>query len=309
MELINVKKQLNINGEAIVATIGEFDGIHYGHMRLINTCVKLAKENNYKSAMIAFYPHPDYVLGKRDNEGYLTNDKEKVEILEKTGLDYVFILDFTKELLRLSKEQFYNDYLKDLKGLVIGYDYRFGFKGEGDSKYLKDRFENKLFEVIDKVEYLNEFNEYDKVGSDKIRAYLKNGDVERANSLLNYVYSVSGVVENGSKIGHSMGYPTANVGFSDDKFVPKYGVYSCKVILDDKEYLGICNIGINPSFNKQNKPRLEVNIFDLNEDIYSKNIKVELYHFVREETFFPSKEELSKQIDKDVEFTKKYFKK
>lgn len=304
MELIKIE---DLKKEKIIATIGEFDGIHVGHIELINETIRLSKENDCKSCVITFYPHPDYVLNKRKFEGYITSENEKKEILKEMNIDYLLIIDFSINVASLKEEEFYNLYLKDLFGLVIGYDFRFGYMGKGNASYLKDKFNNKVFSVIDKVEFINENNQYTKVGSNEIRDYLKKGNLEIANKLLSRPYMVEGTVINGDHIGREIGFPTANILLDKDTFLSKNGVYSCKCVIDNKEYLGIGNIGVNPTLNYLDNPRLEVNILDFNKSIYEKNIKIYFLKYLRDEFKFNSKEELVNQLIKDKEITKKLY--
>ena len=303
MELIKLKKGVDINKlsfdkSKVVATIGEFDGVHLAHQKLILKTTALAKEYNLKSAVITLYPHPDYVLNSREYEGYLTEPEEKAKIFASYNIDYLIVLEFSVDLMNKTKEEFYNNYLSGFSCLVVGYDFKFGYKGLGDASYLKNKMGNDRVFVVEEVK----FDSVNKISSNTIRAYLKEGKVEDANKLLGYPYSFYGKVEKGAGIGTALGYPTANVELRDEKFIPKCGVYSAKVIINSKSYTGILNIGANPSINTLTKPRLEVNIFDFNEDIYGLNIKIEIYHFIREEIKFSSKEELACQIEKDRKY-------
>ena len=306
MEIKHINKQFDIR-EDIIATIGEFDGMHLAHQKLIEKCISLSKEYKCKSALICFYPHPDYVLKKRENKGYLNTLDEKIEIIKAYNFDYLYIMEFTEDLLKESKEEFYDHYLSKLKGLVIGYDFRFAYHGSGDKDYLKDKFKDKIFAVIDQQSFIEEDGKLEKISSNSIRKYLDDGKIEKANELLSYHYSFKGRVEKGKGIGRKMGYPTANVDIDDEKYIPKLGVYACLIAIDDKKYQGICNLGVNPSIDNLNKARLEVNIFDFDDDIYDKNIKIELIHFLREEIKFKEYQELVNEIKKDEEIIKSYF--
>ena len=303
MELIRLKKSDDINKlsfekSKVVATIGEFDGVHLAHQKLILKTKDLAKQKHLKSAVVTLYPHPDYVLNSREYEGYLTEFEEKVKIFESYNIDYLIVLEFSIDLMNKTKEEFYDNYLSSFSCLVVGYDFRFGYKGLGDASYLKDKMGKDRVFVVEEVK----FDSVNKISSNMIRAFLKEGKVEDANKLLGYPYSFYGKVEKGSRIGSAIGWPTANVELSSEKFTPKCGVYSAKVIINDESYNGILNIGTNPSINTLTKPRLEVHIFDFNEDIYGLDIKIEIHHFIREEIKFSSKEELACQIEKDRKY-------
>ena len=306
MEIIHVSNNLNTN-EKIIATIGEFDGLHKGHVSLIKRCIELSKTNNCKSGLICFYPHPDYVLKKRKYEAYLTDLDEKIKMLEDYNIDYLYIVNCDIELLKLEKEEFYDKFLKSFYGLVVGFDFHFGYLGKGDSAYLQYLFKNKLFSIIEQESFLDINDELKKISSNSIRAFLELGNVEMANQLLGYAYNFTGVVEDGKKVGRTYGFPTANIMINNEKFIPRNGVYVCNIIIDNDKYQGICNIGKNPSIDALAEARLEVNIFDFNLNIYQKKIKVELLKFIRDELVFANIDDLSLQIEKDKEKAINFF--
>lgn len=301
MELIKLKNnnltQLNIDLSKIVATIGEFDGVHLAHQKLILKTISIAQERKLKSALITFDPHPDYVIKSRRYEGYLSKLEEKATILENYSIDYLIVISFTKELMNSSKDEFFNNYLSKFNYLVVGYDFKFGYQGSGDAKYLSDKLGSNSLCIVDEVKY----DGIHKISSNAIRTYLKEGRIEDANKLLGYPYWFYGKVTKGKGIGTTLGFPTANVVIDDEKFIPKCGVYRSFVIYNNLKYKGILNIGYNPSINPLTKPRLEVHILDFNENIYGRFIKIEIYHFIREEIKFSTKEELIYQIKKDQE--------
>lgn len=302
MELIEFDinySQINIFND-LVATIGEFDGIHLAHQLLINETVSLAKQLKAKAALITFSDHPDYVLGKREFQGYLSPLNEKRKIIEKMGIDYLINIKFNKETSLLKKDEFYNIVFKNLKALVLGYDYRFAYLGEGDTKYLKDKFSSRIIKIIDKLEFFdnNEENSF-KIGSDLIRRYLEEGNIRKANELLGREYTFEGNVIEGKKLGRTWNFPTANINVYDDKFKVKKGVYAVSCFVKNKYYYGIANFGNNPTCNYNELTRLEVHLFDFNEDIYNEYIECKLIDFIREEKKFSSKEELIERIKLD----------
>ena len=307
MELIKIKdndiNKLKLDFSKMVATIGEFDGVHLAHQKLIIETKAIASSKSLYSAVITFYPHPDYIIKSRNYDGYLTTLKEKIEIFENYHIDYLFIIDFSKELMQMPKEEFFNSYLANFSHLVVGYDFRFGYHGLGDALYLQEKLGSARLSIIDEVKCDND----NKISSNLIRSYLKEGQVEQANILLAYPYSFKGEVIKGAQIGTSLGFPTANVEIDEEKFIPKCGVYSAKVIINNKIFNGILNIGTNPSINLLEKPRLEVHIIDFDGDIYGANIEIKIYHFIREEIKFSKKEELISQIKKDQEYCEKEF--
>lgn len=296
MELIiidNINNKLNIQ-DNIIACIGEFDGLHIAHQKLINETIKLAKASNMLSALITFYPHPDYVLYKREYEGYLNPLEEKKELLKEYGIDYFILVNFNDEVAKLRKEEFIEFVLKEFKGIVVGSDYRFAYKGEGNALYLQDSLKNVL--IIDEIKDNGE-----KIGSDLIRLALSNGDLSRANELLGRYFSYQGIVVEGKRLGRTWGFPTANIKIGKEYFKIKKGVYAVKCFVDEEIYLGIANFGNNPTCNFVDEARLEVHLFDFDKDIYSKKIKVEFIKFVRGEKKFENANELIRQITKDKE--------
>jgi len=306
MEIIHVNDNLILD-DKIIATIGEFDGLHKGHMKLINECNSLAKTNNCKSGLICFYPHPDYVLNKRKYEAYLTELNEKIEILENNNIDYLFIVKCDMNLLKLDKFTFYDKYLKDFYGLVVGFDFHFGYLGKGDSLYLKELFKNKIFSIVSEESYVNENKEIKKISSNDIRMFLEEGKLSIANELLGYNYNFKGIVEKGKGLGRKLAYPTANINIDKEKFIPRNGVYACIINICGKLYKGMCNIGKNPSLDDLHDARIEAHIFDFNEDIYDKLIKIEIVEFIRDEITFDNIEDLRKQISLDKEQTITFF--
>lgn len=304
MELIKINTSLSEFKfqKPVIACIGEFDGMHIAHQKLITETINLSKANDCASALITFDPHPDYVLKKRKYEGYLTSFEEKKNIGQKLGLDYFIVIDFNSELAKLNKDEFYERYLKVLKGLLIGNDYKFGYKGEGNEYFLRDKFD--FFKSLDVMCY-GDLNE--KIGSDVIRNSLKEGNIALANNLLGRNFSYSGKVLEGKKLGRTWGFPTANILINNEMFKIKKGVYAVKCEMNKKFLLGIANFGNNPTCNFVEEARLEVHLFDFEENIYGIDLKVEFLKFVRGEKKFESSIELVEQIKNDINIVKEEF--
>jgi riboflavin kinase/FMN adenylyltransferase len=298
MELIHFDVNRKYYLGPIAIALGEFDGLHIAHQELINKAIKYGKDNNAKSAVFSFYPHPDFVLKKRMNNGYITPLKVKVERLEKLGVDYFVLIPFTLEFAKLAPTDFINNYLKafDIKRVVVGFDYRFGFKGSGNADLLKEYFD---VEVVQKIELADQ-----KIGSNEIRDYLLLGDMESVKNMLGRFYNITGIVTNGNKVGRTFGIRTANITIEEHYQVLRKGVYAVYVNFNEKTYLGVCNIGINPTINQVSIPRLEVHILDFDEDIYGKKISVDFVKFLRDEVKFPSVDDLVNQIKLDIINTK-----
>lgn len=282
-----------------VAAIGFFDGIHMGHQQVIKTAVLEARRRQLKSAVMTFYPHPSVVLNKDvKHVQYITPLPEKEAVLKDLYVDYLYIITFNQELSRLLPEEFIDHFIVGLnvKHLVAGFDYTYGHKGQGNmgniETYAKGRFTHS---TIDKLDLINE-----KVSSTRIRHYLHEGQIENVNLLLGRPFRLSGIVRQGDQRGRTIGFPTANIDVGDDILLPKLGVYGVHIYVDQRKYDGMANIGVKPTFkDDQPKPSVEVNIFDFNQDIYGKEVQVELIHFIRPEQKFANVEALIQQIKQD----------
>jgi len=287
-----------------VATVGAFDGLHFGHIALLEETRILAREHLATPVMLTFSPHPREVLFPHIPFYYLTPLDEKIDILSHLNFPCVVILPFTKSLAELTPDLFVERYLVDylkIKGVVVGYNFRFGRGRMGDVELLQTLGKKYDFfvRVVDPVEV-----DGIKVSSSKIRELLFNGEVEKANKLLGRPYFLKGKVILGKRRGRHLGFPTANLDISSKKLIPKEGVYAAWVCLDDKKYKGALNIGKNPTFQDKHLS-IEVHILDFSGDLYNKTIKVELIKYIRGEQKFPSVEKLVEQIKRDCEIVKK----
>lgn len=298
--------QLEIIPET-VAAIGFFDGIHKGHQKVIKTAVNYAKRKDMESAVITFHPHPSVVLNKKiQHVKYITPLREKQDILQQLDVDRLYIIKFNKELSLLSPQSFIDHFIKGLniKHLVAGFDYTFGYKGKGNMNDIST-YSNGFFDstIIGKVSQYDE-----KVSSTNIRLYLEEGRVEEVNTLLGRNLCVRGIVVDGEKRGKSIGFPTANLQVTDDTLMPKNGVYAVKVFYKHTCYEGMANLGTKPTFNEEvTIPNLEINIFDYNSDLYGEELKVEWCKFIRDEKKFAGVEELVNQIKEDEKQIRAYF--
>lgn len=283
-----------------VVTIGTFDGVHLGHQAIIKRIVKEAKDNHGKSSLVTFWPHPRFVIssGKSDLK-LLTTFEEKSDLIKGLGVDYIIKLSFTESFSRMSAEDFLSEILVKRLGvdrLFIGYDHHFGNNREGDLTFLKEREQVYNYQV-------NEISRQDiddiGISSTKIRNALNQGDIYRANSLLGREYCLTGAVVEGDRLGRSLGFPTANIKVSEEvKLLPKDGVYAVVVEIGERRFKGMLNIGHKPTLNATIRS-IEVNIFDFNEDIYSKIITVRFLWYIRNEMKFESLDHLKAQLHKD----------
>ncbi|MFN3137995.1 MAG: bifunctional riboflavin kinase/FAD synthetase [Allomuricauda sp.] len=282
-----------------VVTIGTFDGVHLGHRKILERITNNAKNTGLKSTVLTFFPHPRMVLQKDVDIKLLNTLEEKKQILEGLGLDYLIIHPFTKQFSRLSAIDFVRDILVNnikAKRIIIGYDHRFGRNRNANIKDLISFGNTFDFEV---EEIPAQEIEDVSVSSTKIRKALLDGDVETANSYLNYAYMLTGTVKKGRGLGRDFGFPTANLHIAEEyKLIPKNGAYVVKSHLDGKEYYGMMNIGFNPTVDGSKKS-IEINFFEFNGNLYEKKIQVALLHRIRDEHKFNSIEELKEQLKKD----------
>lgn len=273
--------------EPVCAAIGNFDGVHLGHQKLIEEC----KRHGYKSAVLTFYPHPSVFLKKLPEYPLITPMDHKEDILSRLGIDFLIIIEFDSEVAKMTKEAFIAG-LKamNIVSVVCGYDFTFAHKAEGTALDL-----SRCFEFYEVKKYV--FDDV-RVSSSYIRELLAVGNVKKAGRLLGRSFSIRGKVVFGSQKGRLIGFPTANVDYNR-YFLPKNGVYFISVNLDQTFYYGMCNIGNNPTFNFSSQKRMEVNIFGLDEDIYGRVLEVIFHDRIRDEIQFNSKELLIEQLHKD----------
>ena len=282
-----------------ITTIGSFDGIHLGHKKILQTITKSAKKNNGKSILITFWPHPRYVLKKNNDFKLLTSLDEKIKLFEKNKIDILYIVDFSLKFSKVSANKFIENILLEklkINCLLIGYNNNFGRNREGNIRYLE---ENKKKFDIDIISIPKQSVDKISISSTKIREYLNNGKINSANRLLGRKYSINGKIVKGNGIGRKINFPTANIEIDEPKkLLPKSGVYAVEVILNRKIYLGMLNIGYNPTI-KNEKKSIEVNIFEFSEDIYNNKISINFIRRIRNEKKFKNLNELKKQLIKD----------
>ncbi|MFA8434026.1 MAG: bifunctional riboflavin kinase/FAD synthetase [Marinifilaceae bacterium] len=285
-----------------VVTIGTFDGVHLGHRKVIHRLQELAHRVKGETVIFTFYPHPRLVLNPQDNSLRLINTlEEKKVLLEAAGIDHLVVFPFTLEFSRLSYTEFVEKILVNqmgMKYLVVGYDHRFGHNREGGYEDLKV-FADQLNFQIERQEALN--MDAINISSTKIRKAIGEGDIRKTNRYLGYKYFIKGDVVDGQKLGHKIGFPTANIDPQESyKLVPRDGVYAVEVDIDDERYKGMLNIGVRPTVNTLlDKRSIEVNIFDFDKNIYYKNISIIFHERIRDEKCFNSLDELKAQLARD----------
>ncbi len=283
-----------------IVTTGTFDGVHFGHRKIIKRLRQLAHDSAGETVLLTFFPHPRMVLFPDDHGLSLLNTMEEKEaLLEEAGIQHLIIHPFTKEFSRLSSINFVRDILVNQLNthkLVIGYNHHFGRNREGSFEHLKEFAPVYGFEVEEiPAQLLDDVG----VSSTKIRKALSSGAVAQAAEFLGYHYSISAQVVHGNAIGRSLDFPTANLQPNDElKLIPQNGVYAVWVVVQDVRYKGMMNIGVKPTFENQ-KRTLEVHILGFDQLIYGSEIKVEFVQKVREEIKFENASLLHQQLLSD----------
>lgn len=292
-----------------VATIGTFDGVHFGHQKIIRRLCERASATGGESVILTFFPHPRLIIDPENQDLKMINTiTEKAKILEELGVDHLIITPFTRDFSNLSAEEYIRDILVGtigIKHLIVGYDHRFGKDRKGGLKELEE-----LSTVYDyRIEEIPEQDINDvAVSSTKIRTALLNGEVALAAEYLGYHFSISGRVIKGDKIGRTIGYPTANLFVEETyKLIPSDGIYAVRVAMQEGEFKGMAYIGQRPTINGMTR-NIEVNIFDFNKEIYGQDITMTFLEFLRHDVKFTGLEALKEQLKIDKENTLNYFK-
>lgn len=303
MELVYLdydhRKKIN---DLLVATIGQFDGLHIAHQQLIERAIQIAKNKNLKSAVVTFDPHPDFVIHENLPTTYITPIDVKIDALQKKGIDYLIVIHFTKEVMMMDRLDFVNSFLLDngVIEAIVGYDFTFGKNGMGKATDIEQLSGGKIKTTI--IEELKYFDK--KISTTLIRMLLMEGKVDEVSTLLGHNYTVKGVVVKGKQVGRTIHVPTANLHVTDAIAMIKPGVYVVLVKIDGNKKIGIANLGNNPSFNYSKTMIFETHILEFNETIYDKVLEIELVKYIRSEIQFSSKEAFVNQIKKDIVFAK-----
>ncbi len=294
--------------QSCVATIGKFDGVHLGHQLILNQLKQKAEQFKLTSLVILIEPHPEefFAGGSANCPARLTILKEKLELLESFGIEYVFQLTFDKATSELSAQDYITEILVDGLGVasfIVGNDFKFGHKRVGDFALLQDFGAQFGFEVIETAAY--ERNGH-RISSTFIREQLAQADFPLVEQLLGRPYSIKGEVLQGQQLGTELGFPTCNIN-PQRRQIPLHGVYACEVRLGDRYRPAAVNIGYRPTLTESGDALLEAHILDFNEDLYGKTIEVIFRHKIREEIKFSGLDELKRQISADVEQVREIF--
>jgi riboflavin kinase/FMN adenylyltransferase len=283
-----------------VVTTGTFDGVHLGHQTILKRLKEIAAKENGETVVITFDPHPRIVIYNDTNIRLITTLPEKIELLEKEGIDHLIVIPFTKEFSRISSIDFIRNILVGVIGtskLVIGYNHLFGRNREGSFDHLMEYGPVYGFDVEEIP--AQEINNVD-ISSTKIREALEVGKIPLANKYLGHAFSLRGKVVEGNKKGRTIGFPTANIAVDDPhKMIPGIGVYAVKVTIEGKEFGGMMNIGFRPTIQEEENINIEVNVFDFSGDLYGQDITVLPLQKIRDEQKFESLEKLKEQLRAD----------
>ncbi|NLC53743.1 MAG: bifunctional riboflavin kinase/FAD synthetase [Firmicutes bacterium] len=285
----------NTATSGLVVTIGNFDGVHRGHQKIIERVKAISSVNGWMAVVVTFREHTAKVLGA-ETPGLIMSMEERCAIFAEMGIDGVLLLDFTPELAALAPTCFLDRLLAlGVRALVVGHDFTFGAGGAGDTNLVLSymRKQGLHGEVVPPVKVQGRI-----VSSTRIRTFLQTGQLDAANAMLNRPFCLSGIVRRGQGLGKVLGFPTANLDYPSDRILPKFGAYFVRVILDKEVYYGLANVGCKPTFNHC-VPLVEVFIDRFSREIYGESLTVEFLSFLREERKFASLEALKAQLLRD----------
>lgn len=292
-----------------ILTLGTFDGVHFGHKKILERVIQKTKNEDYESLVLTFFPHPRMVLQEHSDIKLLNTINEKIDLLEQIGIENLVIHPFDETFSRLTAEEFVTTVLVDrfhIQKIIIGHDHRFGRNRTANIDDLITFGKEYDFEVEQiSVQEINDIS----VSSTKIRMALLEGDMDLANKYLGYEYFLTGIVVKGKQLGRTISFPTANLQIEENyKLIPQNGVYIVKSIINQKTVFGMMNIGFNPTVSGQNQS-IEIHYFDFDADLYSQKIRVSMLHRIRSEQKFESVSLLKEQLEKDALTANAYTKK
>ena len=305
MEYISGTTEFCLNKPSVIS-LGKFDGLHRGHELLIE--YMLEKKQEGLTSVIFTFDIPPKNLVQQDEAKVLTTNDEKMHIFERIGIDYLIECPFTQEFMCMEPFDFIQKIIKELhvKAMVVGKDFHFGHNRSGDYHTLMNYAGELGYEVsvVDKMQYENR-----DISSTFIREEIMAGNIEKANDLLGYHYFVQGIVEHGKHLGGPvLGFPTVNLIPPANKLLPPFGVYVAEIVIDKTIYRGIANVGCKPTIEGNHPIGVEMHIFDFDQNVYDKEVRVDFLKKVRPEQKFESIEYLKKQMQKDISFARKFLK-
>ncbi|WP_163192654.1 bifunctional riboflavin kinase/FAD synthetase [Clostridium thermarum] len=302
MHIIDNKFEEVLDKKTYIA-LGSFDGLHLGHMSLIQKCIQLSKQHNGNSMVYTFKDHPLTVVNPNNVPKLLMDNASKREILQDVGIDILCLVEFNRKVMQTTAENFVIELLTkyNMGGVVVGFNYRFGHKNQGDVSLLQELAPkyNFMVEVMNPLDFNGEL-----ISSSRIRNLVEYGDITQANKMLSRPFMLSGEVIPGKQLGRTLGYPTANIMVDERFVIPKPGVYYTKIRHNGKFYLGMTNVGYNPTVESTTKINVETYILNFDKDIYGDEIQVFFIERIRDEVKFSSIEGLVSQMKKDFEYVK-----
>ncbi|MBQ2902009.1 MAG: bifunctional riboflavin kinase/FAD synthetase [Agathobacter sp.] len=292
--------------EPTAVTLGKFDGLHRGHELLMHTVLDCSKK--YQVASVAFtFDMPPRNRVEEIVANVLTTNDEKQYIFEKQGIDYLIECPFTQEVMSMEPKDFIAWIATSLnmKYVVVGDDFRFGHKRAGDYHTLQEYEEVYGYKtiVLDKLKDSNR-----DISSTYVREKIADGNIRKANELLGYHYFIKSEILHGKKLGRRIGMPTINMILPQNKLLPPNGVYVTEVLVNDKKYMGVTNVGCKPTVSEEHIVGVETYIDDFSQDLYGEKIVVSFLEFIRPEMKFASIEELKAQMESDIIVARKYYK-
>lgn len=290
-----------------VMALGFFDGIHVGHKSLLNKTKEMADKLSAMPSVLTFDVHPDNIVFNKEVP-LINSASDREDIIRREfGIDNVVFIHFNRKVMQMDWKEFIDEIISELNvcGIVVGYDFCFGYKGQGTVDKLKEYCSQLGIdcEVVPAVKINGEI-----VSSTIIRKLIENGDIEKANEYLGHAHTLADTVRSGYHLGTKLGTPTINMKFPEGVLVPKRGVYAAKVFLEDgSEHISVTNIGVRPTVSDENSVSVESFILDFSGNLYDRHVRLEFYKYLRPEKKFASPDELARQINIDAETTKAYF--
>jgi riboflavin kinase/FMN adenylyltransferase len=283
----------------VALTIGSFDGVHLGHVDVIQHVVAAAKSIGSQPALITFEPHPRSVLDPANSPQSITTLQEKLGLIEAAGIEHAIVMRFDRELASLSPQEFIDrlSSVMDLRQWVIGYDFAFGRGRTGSAQWLRDHGHQVAVVAPFQVEGR-------ELHSSEVRRLITAGDIEHANRLLGREYAMAGPVESGDKVGRRLGFPTANIGVEPNKLIPALGAYAGRARSEEGEFIAALSVGYRPTFGGT-QLRVEAFLLDFEGDIYQKRIELRFVRYLHPDIKFPTPEDLVSQLKQDVADTRR----
>lgn len=297
MKFYHRLEDLDLGTSPSVITVGMFDGVHLGHLSVLRKVIQLSKENKIPSIVLTFSNHPSSYFQPENLVSQISVLDEKIQLLASLGIDIVIALPFDSYMASLSAQSFAENILIEklnVSDIVFGYDNHFGHNREGSKEFLDKRFPSINTHRVEETKINNEI-----VSSSLIKSYIQKGEVDKANQLLNYTYSLQGTVIKGDQLGRTIGFPTANISTQTNKLIPPIGVYFTRSYLANEILYGMTNIGVRPTVTKSNELRVENHLLNFDQDIYGETLRVEFIYRMRDECKFDSFAALINQLEKD----------